>query len=82
GVLVAILLTMTVWSMGNHLGLQVVPFSRISRWWGHWCIGSVYHLVHHRRFTRYYGLYFTFWDRLLGTQSSAYETNRLESTQA
>lgn len=79
GVLVAVLVTMTVWSTGNHLGLQVVPFSRISRWWGHWCIGSAYHLVHHRRFTQHYGLYFTFWDRLLGTQSAKYETRRLRS---
>ncbi|MGF1523279.1 MAG: sterol desaturase family protein [Leptolyngbyaceae cyanobacterium] len=79
GVLVAILITMTVWATGNHLGLQVVPFSQTSRWWGRWLIGSTHHLVHHRRYTQHYGLYFTFWDKLLGTQSDRYEAKRLQS---
>ncbi|MEM8808162.1 MAG: sterol desaturase family protein [Cyanobacteria bacterium P01_G01_bin.38] len=79
GVLILLLLTMTVWAVGNHLGFQVVPSSRLSRWWGQWCIGSSHHLVHHRRYTRHYGLYFTFWDRLLGTQDAKYETRRLRS---
>ncbi|MEO0457323.1 MAG: sterol desaturase family protein [Cyanobacteria bacterium P01_A01_bin.114] len=79
-VLILLLLTMTVWAVGNHLGVQVVPSSRVSRWWGQWCIGSGHHLVHHRRYTRHYGLYFTFWDRLLGTQDAGYELKRLKSS--
>lgn len=78
GVLVAILLTMSVWSVGNHLGIQVVSSSPLSRWWGQWCIGSTHHLVHHQRYSRHYGLYFTFWDRLLGTQDAQYEMRRLQ----
>jgi sterol desaturase/sphingolipid hydroxylase (fatty acid hydroxylase superfamily) len=27
----------------------------------------VYHNLHHERFNGNYGLYFTFWDRLMGT---------------
>ncbi|PSN20297.1 hypothetical protein C7271_02930 [filamentous cyanobacterium CCP5] len=71
GVLIAVLLTMSVWAAGNHLGFQVVPDSRLSRQIGKWCIGSTYHLVHHQRYTRHYGLYFTFWDRMLGTQDDS-----------
>jgi sterol desaturase/sphingolipid hydroxylase (fatty acid hydroxylase superfamily) len=76
-VLIALLLTMTVWAVGNHLGIQVIPYSRVSRWCGQWFIGSSYHLVHHRRYARHYGLYFTFWDKVLGTQDIRYEANRL-----
>lgn len=76
GVLVAVLVTMAVWTVGNHLGFQVVPVSQSSRWWGRWFIGSTHHLIHHRRYNRHYGLYFTFWDRLLGTEDVRYETKR------
>ena len=73
GVLVAVLITMTLWSVGNHLGLErAVPVSRASRWCGRWLIGSAHHLVHHYRYDRHYGLYFTFWDRLLSTEDSSY----------
>lgn len=80
GVLIAILLTMTIWAMGNHIGFQVIPYSKISRWCGKWCIGSTHHLIHHRRYTRHYGLYFTFWDKVLGTQDIKYELQRLDSS--
>lgn len=75
-VLLALLTTMTIWAVGNHLGFQIIPDSRLSRWWGRWCIGSTHHLVHHNRYSRHYGLYFTFWDKLLGTQDINYEAKR------
>ena len=78
GVLVAILITMTVWTVGNHLGLQVVPISQASSWWGQWFIGSTHHLIHHHQYDRHYGLYFTLWDRLLGTEDARYENRRLQ----
>lgn len=78
GVLLALLSTMTIWAVGNHLGFQIIPGSRLSRWWGGWCIGSTHHLVHHTLYTCHYGLYFTFWDKLLGTQDNSYEAKRLQ----
>jgi sterol desaturase/sphingolipid hydroxylase (fatty acid hydroxylase superfamily) len=77
GVLIAILLTMSTWAMGNHLGVQIVPNSFISRNLGQWFIGSAHHLVHHKKITHHYGLYFTFWDKFLGTQDPDYEEKRL-----
>jgi len=81
GVLVAVLVTMTVWSTGNHVGVQVVPLTRSSRWWGQWFIGSSHHLIHHQRYSRHYGLYFTFWDKVLGTQDEKYELKRVAELQ-
>jgi lathosterol oxidase len=80
GILIAVLLTMSIWSMGNHLGVQIVPDSPISRLLGEWLIGSAHHLVHHRKFTRHYGLYFTFWDKVLGTQDPDYDAKRLSGS--
>ncbi|MGR3278645.1 sterol desaturase family protein [Acaryochloris marina NIES-2412] len=73
GVLISILLTMTIWALGNHIGYQVVPYSRLSCCWGRWCIGSAHHLVHHQRYSKHYGLYFTFWDKVMGTQDASYK---------
>jgi sterol desaturase/sphingolipid hydroxylase (fatty acid hydroxylase superfamily) len=40
---------------------------------GRWFIGPAHHSIHHRKYTVHYGLYFTFWDKLLGTQDPDYE---------
>ncbi len=73
--LIAILITMTVWAVVNHLGLDVFPVSFPHHWLGRWFIGPAHHSVHHRRYTLHYGLYFTFWDKLLGTHDPGYEKN-------
>ena len=65
-ILMLLLITMTVWALVTHLGFELFPkFS--DRWLGKWFISSDHHSLHHRQHTRHYGLYFTFWDRLLGT---------------
>lgn len=65
-VLGLLLVTMTVWALVNHLGFELFPHFR-DRWLGQWFISSDYHSLHHKNHTRHYGLYFVFWDRLLGT---------------
>ncbi|MDJ0635088.1 MAG: sterol desaturase family protein [Xenococcaceae cyanobacterium MO_188.B29] len=65
-VVVLWLITMTVWALVNHLGFELFP-SFPHHWLGKWFISSDHHSLHHRIHTRHYGLYFTFWDRLLGT---------------
>jgi sterol desaturase/sphingolipid hydroxylase (fatty acid hydroxylase superfamily) len=60
------LITMTVWSLVTHLGFELFP-SFPTHWFGKWLISSDHHSLHHRQYTKHYGLYFTFWDRLLGT---------------
>lgn len=66
-ILALLLITMTVWALVNHLGFELFPnFPR--HWLGKWFISSEHHSFHHRHYSRHYGLYFTFWDRLLGTE--------------
>ena len=65
-VLMLLLITMTVWALVNHLGFELFP-SFSDRPIGKWFISSDHHSLHHRQHTRHFGLYFTFWDRLLGT---------------
>ena len=66
GILGLWLMTMTIWSLVNHLGFELFPrFPDL--WLGKWLISSDHHSLHHRQYTRHFGLYFTFWDRLLGT---------------
>ncbi len=65
-VLALLMITMTIWAVINHLGFELFP-SFPNHWLGKWLISSDHHSLHHRRYTKHFGLYFTFWDRLLGT---------------
>ncbi|WP_036534504.1 sterol desaturase family protein [Neosynechococcus sphagnicola] len=76
--LIAVLTTMTVWAVLNHLGIERLPTSFPHHWLGRWCIGPAHHSIHHRNYTLHYGLYFTFWDKLLGTQDPNYEKKFVE----
>ncbi|MEA5467105.1 sterol desaturase family protein [Leptothoe sp. PORK10 BA2] len=71
--LFAVLITMTVWAVVNHLGLDRLPVLFPHHWLGRWVIGPAHHSIHHRKYTLHYGLYFTFWDKLLGTDDPNYE---------
>lgn len=72
-VLIAVLLTMTLWTVWNHLGLELFPASFRRHWLGRWFIGPTHHSIHHRKYRVHYGLYFTFWDKLFRTQDPNYE---------
>ena len=66
------LLYMIVMNVIGHLGIELFPrgFAR-SRWW-RWHSTSTHHNLHHRDFRGNYGLYFTWWDRWMGTQHPDY----------
>jgi sterol desaturase/sphingolipid hydroxylase (fatty acid hydroxylase superfamily) len=72
--LIVVLMTMTVWAVFTHLGFEVLPLSSTPHWLERWFIGSMHHSIHHRKYKVNYGLYFTFWDKLLGTEEPNYET--------
>lgn len=72
-VLIALLITMTIWSVWNHLGFELFPPAFPHHWLSRWFIGSTHHAIHHRKYRHHYGLYFTVWDRLLGTHDPAYD---------
>ena len=66
------LVYMIVMNVIGHLGIELYPrwFTR-SRW-TRWYSTSTHHNLHHRDFRGNYGLYFTWWDRLAGTQHPQY----------
>lgn len=61
-------ITLMLWfNVYGHLGYEIFPKSLYKHPLGRWLNSSIYHNQHHERFTGNYGLYFTFWDRLMGT---------------
>ncbi|MBI4781024.1 MAG: sterol desaturase family protein [Oscillatoriophycideae cyanobacterium NC_groundwater_1537_Pr4_S-0.65um_50_18] len=70
--LISVVMTMTIWTVWNHLGFELFPPSFPHHWFTKWFIGPTHHSLHHRKYTVHYGLYFTFWDKLLGTQDPQY----------
>jgi sterol desaturase/sphingolipid hydroxylase (fatty acid hydroxylase superfamily) len=70
--LLAILTTMTIWAVVNHLGLERLPIAFPHHWLGRWFIGPAHHAIHHQRHDRHFGLYFTFWDKLLGSEDPGF----------
>lgn len=66
--LLAILIIMTISATINHAGVEVYPTGKYGRWFGRLVIGATHHDVHHRKFLCNYGLYFTLWDRWMGTE--------------
>ncbi|MEZ4884305.1 MAG: sterol desaturase family protein [Chitinophagales bacterium] len=56
----------------GHLGYEIMP-----QWYRHSFLfevvnTSVHHNLHHKKFHGNYGLYFRFWDRLMGTENPDY----------
>ncbi|MCA9699370.1 MAG: sterol desaturase family protein [Myxococcales bacterium] len=78
GVLVAMVVFYVSMEAYVHLGYEVMPrgFTRIpgARWLG----TSTMHNMHHEHFLYNYGVYFTWWDRAMGTLHPDYDA-RLEA---
>jgi len=71
---------MTLTSTVNHCNVEVYPQNFYRHWIGKWLIGATHHSLHHKQFRSNFGLYFTFWDKWLGTESSLYEDKVREVT--
>ncbi len=63
------LLLMTISSVINHLDIEVYPAFLQRSWIGKLLIGATHHHYHHSEFQTNYGLYYTFWDQWMGTES-------------
>ncbi|MBC8048528.1 MAG: sterol desaturase family protein [Chitinophagales bacterium] len=72
GALLALVTVMTVASILNHSGWEVFPRAFVNGMVGRQLITATHHSHHHIRFNANYGLYFRFWDRLMGTDSMAH----------
>lgn len=67
-----VLLLMTISAVINHAGVEVFSPKIRTHPLGRWLIGATHHDLHHKEFRRNYGLYFTFWDRWMNTESEKY----------
>jgi len=71
GMTIAFSVVSLVLNVIGHLGVEIYP----DRWRAHpvlsWLNRSTFHNDHHRLFRTNYGLYFTFWDRMMGTLEQA-----------
>lgn len=67
GVVLVLLTVMTMNAVFNHAGWEIYPKRWIDGWWGRVMITATHHNLHHTRFTGNYGLYFRFWDQMMGT---------------
>lgn len=75
GGLLFILTLMTVSSVVNHTGFELLPDGWLKGIAGRHVITAAHHNLHHQRYACNYGLYFRFWDKLMGTDivESAYD---------
>jgi Delta7-sterol 5-desaturase len=62
-----------IYNVYGHLGFELYPKGFSKNWFGKWLNTSVNHNMHHQYFDGNYGLYFTFWDRLMGTIRPDYD---------
>jgi sterol desaturase/sphingolipid hydroxylase (fatty acid hydroxylase superfamily) len=56
----------------GHLGFEIFPKKFINNKWVNWNTTSTHHNMHHEHFNYNYGFYFTFWDKLMGTEAPNY----------
>ncbi len=64
---------MIVYNVYGHLGYELYPKGFSRHWLGKWINTSISHNLHHQYFKGNYGLYFTFWDRIMGTIRNDYD---------
>ncbi len=69
----AFLIFMTAYNVYGHLGFELYPKGFNKHWLGKWFNTSVNHNMHHQYFKGNYGLYFTFWDRVMNTLQKDYD---------
>ena len=64
----------------GHLGFELYPQGFHQTKIGKWVNTSVAHNLHHKKFHGNYGLYFLFWDRMMGTMREDYDEAFVETT--
>ena len=80
-VVLLFLVIMTVSATINHLDVEIYPKNFEKHWLGQWLIWATHHSQHHAKYLCNYGLYFTFWDKWMGTESPDFERLFREKTQ-
>ncbi len=71
--IVIFLMLMTVMNVIGHLGYELYPKNFLGNPLLKWNNTSTHHNMHHRLVNCNYGLYFNFWDKLMGTNHPDYQ---------
>ncbi len=56
----------------GHLGFEILPKGFTKNKWLNWNTAVTHHNMHHEQFHSNYGLYFTWWDKLMKTENAKY----------
>lgn len=62
------LFLMTLSAIINHAGVEIYPSRKKFKFFQKHIIGATHHDHHHRNLKKNFGLYFTFWDRIMKTE--------------
>ena len=75
GAILFILVLMTIVSVTNHSGYELVPDRLLRGFVGRHWISAAHHNLHHLNYRCNFALYFRFWDKVMGTDEfeEAYE---------
>jgi len=71
--ILSFLILMIAYNVYGHLGYELYPKSFNKHVIGRWLNTSFNHNQHHKYFKGNYGLYFLFWDRVMGTIRDDYD---------
>ncbi|MFZ6011528.1 MAG: DUF2147 domain-containing protein, partial [Bacteroidota bacterium] len=63
---------MIVRNVIGHLGFEILPKGFTKNKWLNWNTAVTHHNMHHEHFHGNYGLYFTWWDKLMNTENRKY----------
>jgi lathosterol oxidase len=69
-----------VFNVVGHTGYEYNPTRFMDSWVRHFINTPTNHIMHHEKLRGNYGLYFNFWDRLMGTNHEEYERRFREVT--
>ena len=72
-IFLGLLALMTLSATINHAGIEIFPASWERLPFLRKLIGATHHDLHHKQARTNYGLYFTFWDEWMGTESKKYK---------
>ena len=67
-----LLIVMSLSATINHLNREIYPMFFRKYFPFNLFIGATHHALHHKEFKTNYGLYFTFWDKIMKTESRNY----------
>lgn len=72
---------MIIRNVMGHLGVEMHPAGWVDTPWLDWICTTTHHDLHHSNGNHNFGFYFTFWDRMMGTEHPEYKQRFREVAQ-